>query len=407
MKRVKGSGFKVNETKYKVTAGCDVDKNFVVIAVYNPDETHIFTKEFEQTLSGAVKAAKHLISSKAELVILESTANYHVLFYDVFRENGLNARIINPLLVKALLRVEGKSDKSDAMTLAKLASGFTLKTSNMPDEMQRQIRLYMRNLDQQKQRRTQLSNRAISNLTAYGCTLYRVTKLNSVSGLGILEGICLGKATDEILGEYWKGSKSSLPKLKDAMGNVENIPEYVRFILNEILDEIRLLNSAIEEREKQALSLIKAFGLDDVVSLMCTAPAFTPLLALRVIGEMGLDFVERYPSNEAFCKAVGVVPSNVVSGGKVLKKSSSHGNKHLKQHLLNSVKSWCVTSKQAHPLKSFYIAYKHRSNFKKATSAVARKIMTSLYAMMKSNQPYQAHREFKNEKNQQFERTRS
>jgi len=37
------------------------------------------------------------------------------------------------MVVKSLLCVEGKSDKGDAMTLARLAASFDLKTSNMPD----------------------------------------------------------------------------------------------------------------------------------------------------------------------------------------------------------------------------------------------------------------------------------
>lgn len=55
-----------------------------------------------------------------ELIIIESTANYHMLNYETLREEGINNSVINPIVVKALLRVEGKSDKVDAMTLAKL-----------------------------------------------------------------------------------------------------------------------------------------------------------------------------------------------------------------------------------------------------------------------------------------------
>ena len=56
-----------------------------------------------------------------------------MLYYDNLREEEIKIAVINPIVVKALLRVEGKSDKVDAMTLARLAANFDLKKSNMPD----------------------------------------------------------------------------------------------------------------------------------------------------------------------------------------------------------------------------------------------------------------------------------
>jgi transposase len=72
---------------------------------------------------------------------IESAATYHCLYYDTMREAGVNIAVINPLTVKSLLRVEGKSDKGDAATLAQLAGSFRLRTSNMPDLLQRRLRL--------------------------------------------------------------------------------------------------------------------------------------------------------------------------------------------------------------------------------------------------------------------------
>jgi transposase len=68
--------------------------------------------------------------------------------------------VINPIVVKSLLRVEGKSDKDDAMTLARLAASFDLKTSNMPDSQQRELRLLFKRVDAWKMQRTQSTNRA-------------------------------------------------------------------------------------------------------------------------------------------------------------------------------------------------------------------------------------------------------
>lgn len=64
-----------------------------------------------------------------ELDIIESIANYHIFYYDTLQEECINISVINPTVVKALFRVEGKSDKGDAMTLARWAANFDLKIS--------------------------------------------------------------------------------------------------------------------------------------------------------------------------------------------------------------------------------------------------------------------------------------
>jgi hypothetical protein len=48
---------------------------------------------------------------------------------------------------------------------------------------------------------------------------------------------------------------------------------------------------------------------------MGTVPGVTRFLALRTIAKLGSNFHQRYYSAGAFAKAIGVVPSNEVSGG--------------------------------------------------------------------------------------------
>jgi transposase len=365
-----------------------VDKEVVVVANFSRGSKEIHTTEYRQNYFTAKKAAQDILKFGSELVILESTANYHMLFHDAFKAAGLNVKIINPLTVKALLRVEGKNDKADAITLAQLAASFSLRTSNMPDRIQREIRLHLRILDKVKRNRTQLINRVQSTLAAYGVTIYNIVKMNSVSGLGVLEGICRGMSSHEIIELFWKGNDKKVPELRENFGRVDELPDYVKLELQQTLDGIHLFNDEIASRERNAESLIEKLGLIEVVNIILSAPGVTPLLSLRIIGEMGVDFTERYSSAEKFVNAIGVCPANQVSGGKVVKKTANHGNKHLKVHLLNSVKGYCVSTKREHELKSFYDALRKRSTFKKAVSATARKLMIAIYAMVKYNQPY-------------------
>ncbi len=388
MRKVNRNSSKIQTKSFNKTTGCDVDSEIVVIANYDRNSECIDTVEFQNNYLGAQAAVEYIKCFGSELVILESTANYHILFYDVFRTHNIPARILNPLLVSALLKVEGKNDKGDARTLARLAANFDLKTSNMPDPIQRHIRMFLRSLDKEKARRTQITNRINSTLTANGCNLYRATKVNSKSGISMLQAIIDGKEKHEILLNHWFGRSSSLDKLNDAMGELEMIPNFTRPFLEGLCEELIFLNNKIERLENNSLDLIDELSLTEITDLICTLPAMSKLLALRIVGEMGVDFTERYSSGEKFVKAIGVCPNNIVSGGKVLKKESSHGNTHLKTPLLNAVKSFCNQNKKDSELRSFFVNYRARSTYKKATSAVARRLMTMVYAMVRDNKPY-------------------
>lgn len=392
-KRVSGTGSVSVGSRYSITAGCDVDKNFVVVGIYNVEREEIVTQEFEQTHKGAAEAVHWLLESSVEVAVLESTAQYHMLFYDALRMAGITTHVINPMLIKSLLRVEGKSDKGDAATLARLAASFNLRVSNMPDSQQRMIRLCLRGLDALKNERTRITNRTNSALTAAGVTVFRLIDLNSVSGLGFCKGIVEGLSRNEIVYKYWKGRKNRIDELISCIP--DEIPDYLRRWLKTQVDDINRLNGRIADQEFEAHMLIDELGLAQQIAIMCTAPAISPLLALRIIGEMGQDYWIRYHSADAFAKAIGVVPANEVSGGKIVKKKSSKGNVHVKTHLLNSVKSWLLHASPEMELKRWYINYRHRATYAKGVSAVARQIAEQLWWMGTKNSIYREKRDLK------------
>jgi transposase len=115
-KRVRANGQAVVQARYDITGGCDSDKNIIVAAIFQAETGHLEAQEFKQHRADALRAAERFRSQHVELVVIESTANYHLLYYDTLREQGINIAVINPVVVKSLLRVEGKSDKGDAMT---------------------------------------------------------------------------------------------------------------------------------------------------------------------------------------------------------------------------------------------------------------------------------------------------
>jgi hypothetical protein len=73
-----------------------------------------------------------------------------------------------------------------------------------------------------------------------------------------------------------------------------------------------------------------------------------------------------------------------------LKKSQEKGNKHLKIPLLNTVKPYCVMKSFDNPFQEFYQSIKGKAGFKRAISAVAKKTMYVLYAVVRDRKPFDA-----------------
>lgn len=380
---------KVGQT-FNSVAGCDVDSNNVVISVLKRDADFQETYVFAQDRKGVADAITYLLENNVELAIMESTGSYHIYYYEQFRKAGINCKVINPLLIKSLIHADGKNDANDAMNMAKLALNFELKTSNMPDNKMKQIRLHFRDADRTKVYRTSITNNLHATLRQHQINIFREVKINSISGLGILHGISEGLLPTQILMENWKGKPDKIDALMQLFPANERVPEYVQNFIRVKLSKLLELNNEIKQSEERIYDLCVELNLAPLVDLMTTAPSISHSLALRILGEMGIDFTLRYSNAEKFVKAIGIVPNNIVSGGKLLKRESSHGNIHLKMAVLTAVKTMCINRSKDNKIKNFYKSYRAKTgkNFMKAVSASARKLMENVYAMVRDNEPF-------------------
>jgi hypothetical protein len=96
------------------------------------------------------------------------------------------------------------------------------------------------------------------------------------------------------------------------------------------MEDVCALNQRIRLAASALIAKINACDLREQVDLMRTVPGVTQMMSLRIIAEMGANYHQRYYFAAAFAKGIGVVPSNEVSGGKLLKRRASHGNQRVK-----------------------------------------------------------------------------
>jgi transposase len=390
-KRISGEKSFAVPTRHLKTAGIDVDRDYLVTAIMdrgqmNGSSPTINTVEFEQTGSGIDSLVQALIEADVSYTIIESTGTYHIKGYEAMRAAGLNVGVINPLYVKALLRVEGKTDAADAVTLAKLAGDFSLRISNMPDRMQNHIRLVTRGYDMYSDSLRQTSNRLIALFTQAGITIYRKIGLRSVSGLAIAKALANGDDPAASVQANWRGRKARLPELLDCVAEIELF--YLPFLRKHV-EDVEMYSLRKDTLLEHALDLIKLYDLEEQVNCMCSHPVVNPFLAMRIIGEMGADFYDRYESASSFAYACGVAPKNIITGGKLKQKGTGQGNRNVKRGLVLYCKTYILQRGVTGPLKDFYNSYRGRGGtYSKAINAVARKTAEALWWMCKRGEYY-------------------
>ena len=95
--------------------------------------------EVKATTKAISELADHLAAERVERVVLESTSDYWRPFYYLLEAAGLTVWLVNARQVKNVPR-RPKSDKIDAVWLAKLAERSMVSPSFVPAEAMRHVR---------------------------------------------------------------------------------------------------------------------------------------------------------------------------------------------------------------------------------------------------------------------------
>jgi hypothetical protein len=88
-KRIRVTGAAQVHARYNITGGGDTDKTIIVAAIYHADTAYLKAPEFRQHRADALRAAEWFRSQGVGFVIIESTANYRLLYDDTLRQEGI------------------------------------------------------------------------------------------------------------------------------------------------------------------------------------------------------------------------------------------------------------------------------------------------------------------------------
>jgi len=148
------------------------------------------------------------------------------------------------------------------------------------------------------------------------------------------------------------------------------------------LDELELIESTIERLDRQIVEIASS---DKKAKLLDTIPGVGPYTALFLA--CILDDIDRFPDSKHACAYLGLVPwldesADVTHLGHITKK----GDKWLRRNLVECAR--VAVRKDPH-LNEFYTRLRHKRGEKKAIIAVARKLVSYAYWVLKRNITYE------------------
>jgi transposase len=315
------------------------------------------------TTRAVVELGDHLRCQGVQRVVLESTSDYWRPFYYLLEAAGLVVWLVNAAQAK---NVPGrpKTDKIDAVWLAKLAERSMVAPSLVPTEPMRQVRNLARARFDLVEDRTRVKQRVEKLLEDALIKISSVlTDIHGVSGRAMIEALIAGRRSPTALAELAKGrARARQDALREALDGrfTDHHARLARMLLDQ-LDELTarisevtaLLDAAIAALPAPAISTgtadststqptTAAEGTDhpqptpasyaSALTRLCAIPGAGPDSIRAVIGEIGLDMTV-FGRHQRLCSWAKVSPRTVQSGRKKGRARTGKGNPYLKAAL--------------------------------------------------------------------------
>ena len=148
------------------------------------------------------------------------------------------------------------------------------------------------------------------------------------------------------------------------------------------LDEFELVESIVNRLDHE---IAQTVAMDKKAKLLDTIPGVAPYTALYL--SSAFDDIDRFPDSKHACAYVGLVPSLHQSGDvSFTGHITRDGDKFLRRNMIECAR--VAVRKDPH-LKEFYLKLRHKRGEKKALIAVARKMVSYAFWMLKRNQTYE------------------
>lgn len=329
-----------------IEVGMDQHKHFTLAASMNPRTGQVMETRLEHNAPDEIRDFIKSLGPEVR-VSLEATGNWYWLF-DLLEEEGAEVQLANTVETRRLLKLRPKTDRHDAMALARLSAEGRLPQVYVPV---REVR------DDRERHRHRI--RLVRMQSGLKNTIHSVlSKLNIEHGFSDL----FGKKGLEFLDALELRQPYDL-ELRSALA-----------ILRIVMKEVKIIEAEIKEHLRE----------DPQATVLQTIPGVGLLTAYLLLHEIGP--IQRFTDVKKFSSYACLCPGTWQSANKRRDMPvGRHGNLYLKGALTESAQ----TAVRVDPtLKAYYRRLTARKGKGKALVAVAHKLAIAVYYVLYRNKPY-------------------
>ena len=364
--------------------GVDVHDNMIetcIIKGMGEQKEEIIRKQFSTMPSGLKAFTEHLMEHGCFNVAMESTGIYWRPVYEAIETYCPYYENIFVTNASHMRNIPGrKSDVADAEWIATLFQHGLLRSSFVPPKCFRNLREMSRLYKKAVGEKSRYVNRLSKFLNARGIKLASVlSDILCVTGRNLLKVLA------------HRGSLSVTEAEKAIRGNPKHSPEEIaaavivsldeseRGILNFIVGKIESIEAELSVLFESMESLAKPF--QTAVDQMVSIPGIDRLAALLILAEIGAAPHENFDSPEKLCSWAGLSPRNDESAGKVKSRRIMPGNPYIKAILCQA--AWAAVKSRNNQFREWFWCHQRKLGKKKAITAVSRKLLSTIYVMLR------------------------
>jgi transposase len=366
------------------SCGLDVHKKSVVACVLITEEDGVavrYMRTFKTMTADLLEMANWLDGLNVTHVAMESTGVYWRPVFNVLENEHRTLLLVNPQHMRA---VPGKkTDVKDAEWIADLLRHGLLQASFIPAPAVRALRELTRYRKTLVQERADEVNRLHKTLEGANIKLAAVaTDVLGVSGRAMFAALLQGERDPEILADLARGNlRKKLPQLRQALAG--QIQPHHLVLIGRIMAHIDFLGQAIDEVQREIELRLAAF--EQTLQLLQTIPGIKAVASAAILAEIGADMT-RFPTAAHLASWAGLCPTNKESAGKHTPGPMNRGNVWLRA-IMGEVAWASVKTKTSYFYAQFHRIARRRGR-NKAAIAVAHSMLTAVYHVLRTGQPY-------------------
>ena len=383
--------------------GIDIGKNHHEASIVSPEGKQIGRSlRFATTHKGADSLMSFIfknIGNSPCVFGMEATGHYWYPIYSFLKAKGYTIYVINPIQSDSLRKMyirQTQNDSIDSFLIAEVIRFGQFGTTSMADENILAMRQLCRYRDSLISSRTEIKLR-IGTIMEQIFPEYekQFSSLWVSTSMGILEKYLTPEnienaPIDELFEIIKDKSHNRLTKakaisIKEAAADTFGIKiaqDAFSFQLKQLIDRMNFLDKQIEALDCQILEYYEKFDC-----YLHTIPGIGMIGAATILAEIG--DISRFKNSSSLIAFAGIDPTVRQSGE--FNSTHNHMSKRGSPYLRHAIFLAATTcSFHNSPLNAYY--KKKRDQGKHhltATGAVARKLTTVIYAVLRDSKPYE------------------